>query len=280
MSDNVLSDGYGYSLKPAFFASVSGLSELKKALDKTKNLGFRYRVFGSLHNVILADSKSDLAVLKLQGGIFSRINIQKDILEVGSGVTVRELLKFCIKNSLSGFEFLAGMPSTVGGAVVGNAGSFGKEISGHLIRVDCLDKESNLLTLDKSSIVFKYRGSDLKNFIVIRSYFIVKRGDKNRIKKNMRECFIKRILSQDMLHSSCGCFFKNGTGYKAGALIDSSGLKGRTRGSAAISDKHANFLVNSDNSCADDILSLKDIIQRKIWRQHRIWLDPEVEIVW
>ncbi len=273
-------DGYGYSLESKFIFDIETLEELRKVLIDIQDKNLKYKVLGSLKNVIFANQKSDIAILRLNGGVFKTIEREGDILNLGAGVEIADLMEFSIKESIGGIEHMVGIPSTIAGAVVGNSGAFGKEISENIVKIECLNSKGECSILERDSICFKYRGSNLDNFIITRVYLQLIPRLKVQIKKNMRIYMDRRLATQDLRKYSCGSFFKNNSKQKAASLIDSLGLKGYMRGGATVSSKHANFLINLNSCSSEDILSLKDILQRRVWREKRVWLIPEVELVW
>ncbi|MDP8253681.1 MAG: UDP-N-acetylmuramate dehydrogenase [Candidatus Kaelpia aquatica] len=280
MLDSTIFDGYGYSLSPAFLLEISTLEELKDAILDLNSKYLRYRVFGRLKNVVFASQRSDIGVLKLSGAIFKKIKREGDILNIGAGVDISELMRFSIDNSIGGLEYMVGIPATIAGAAVGNSGAFGREIFENIVQVECLNTKGELLILNREEIDFKYRSSNLESFILTKVFLKITLGAKAEIKENMRVYIKKRFNTQDARGLSCGCFFKNHPEHKAAILIDSLGLKGYRRGGAVVSDKHANFLISLDNSSSEDILSLKDVLQRRVWKDKRVWLMPEVELIW
>ena len=273
-------DGYGYSLNPLFLLEISTLEELRGTVIDLNSKYLRYMVFGRLKNILFANQRSDIVVLKLNGSIFKKIKREGDILDVGAGVEVSELMRFSIDNSIEGLEYMVGIPSTIAGAAVGNSGAFGKEISENIVEVECLNTKGELLILNREKIDFKYRDSNLGNFILTKVFLKIALGSRAEIKKNMKAYIERRFYTQDLRESSCGCFFKNHLEHRAAILIDSLGLKGYKRGGAVVSDKHANFLISLDNSSSEDILSLKDVLQRRVWKDKKFWLEPEVKLIW
>ncbi len=280
MLNNAILDGYGYSLNPFLLFNILTLKELRDIIVDLNSKHLKYSVFGKLKNVIFANQYSSIVVLRLIGPIFKEIKIEGDILSLGAGVEISELMRFSMDNSIGGLEYMVGIPSTIAGAAVGNSGAFGSEISDNIIKIECVNTEGKMLILNRDKIDFKYRSSNLGKFVLTKIFLKTILKSKIEIKEKMRTYVKKRHDVQDIKSSSCGCFFKNNSEHKAGVLIGSLGLKGHRRGGAIVSDKHANFLISLDNSSSEDILSLKDALQRRVWKDKKIWLEPEVKFIW
>lgn len=278
--NKTISDGYGYMLNSASIFDIEKPEELKDVLRDIRKKNLRFKVLGGLNNVIFANQKSDIVILRLRGTFFKTIEREGQLLSVGAGAKVSVLMKFALENSIGGLEYLVGIPATVGGAVAGNSGAFGKEISDSLFKIEAFDDKGESVSLKRDEIDFEYRGSNLDNLIITRVYLKSLPKTKLEISNDMKLYMKRRISEQDLRGASCGSFFKNPTKEKAAYLIDSLGLKGRTRAGAVVSPKHANFLINLDSSSSEDILSLKDILQRRVWKERREWLMPEVKFIW
>jgi UDP-N-acetylmuramate dehydrogenase len=264
--------------KVAYFSSPHNLEELCYCLNFAKQHGIPVKVIGNMSNILIQRKYLNMIIIKLNSSYFKDISIRNGIINVGAGVELKSLIKFCIKEGLSGLEFLIGVPATVGGVVASNAGAFGVEVSNLISRVCCLNKKGEIIWLEKKDIDFWYRGSDLKDKIVIEVEFKLEKKSHKEVKEKARDFFKKRIVNQDLSFPSLGCVFKNTTFEKTGKIIDIFSLKGRKRGGAAISLKHANFIVNFGSAIVDDFLSLKDMIQRKVLKEKNLWLELEIEI--
>ncbi|MDP8234673.1 MAG: UDP-N-acetylmuramate dehydrogenase [Candidatus Saelkia tenebricola] len=280
MSDKHIIDNYGYKSSMKFIYSPLDIEELKSIVKNLNKTGSRFRVIGGLSNTVLISKKSSLVIIKLKKGVFKDIRRKDEVLKVGAGTDISQLMNYCVKNGLGGLEFLVGIPGTIGGALIGNAGAYGNEIADFILNVDCLDHEGSFKTLGRKGVDFNYRNSSLKHFVVISVLLKITKISQSEIKKKMNYFINKRFFSQDFQYSSCGCFFKNPKEFQVGKIIDAIGLAGKKRGDVCVSDKHANFLINTENTNSEDILSLKDVLQRRIWRDKKVWLEPEVNILW
>lgn len=233
-----------------------------------------YYLLGGGSNLLVEDSSIDKTVLKLGEG-FSYIKGTADSIEVGAATPFSCLMSYALKNNLGGFENLVGIPATVGGLIVMNASSYGRDISYSLDEVEIMDSKGEIKRLKKEDISFSYRQSSLNGKVVLRAWFKLSKEDNLRIKVSQ---FIKdRIAKQDFDFPSCGCIFKNPGNFAAGFLIDSCGLKGARKNGAQVSMKHANFIVNIGNATYNDVDYLISHIKDKVHRKFGLVLEEEVE---
>jgi UDP-N-acetylmuramate dehydrogenase len=181
---------------------------------------------------------------------------------------------------LSGLEFAHGIPGTVGGGVYMNAGAYGGEIAQVCQSVDVMSMDGQLTTLQAEEMEFSYRHSRLENepAIVVSAVFKLEEKPEEEIRAQMRELMMRRKASQPLDLPSAGSAFKRPVGGYAAALIDEAGLKGFQIGGAAVSDKHAGFVVNIDNATAADVLKLLKEVSDRVWEKSGIRLEPEVRI--
>jgi len=240
-----------------------------------------YIILGGGSNVVFVSNKIEPVVLINKT---SYINLENEYLEVDSGVKNSSFLNFCVKNSIKGFEFLSGIPGTIGGAVAVNAGAFGSSISEYVIKGLVFDKNGNNVIVDKKEFEFEYRNSRFKfsNDAILRVFFKYSLGESKEISLKIKEYYEYRINNHPSYDKfSAGCFFKNpvidGKKVSAGRLIEESGLKGYESGGFKISEKHANFILN--NKMDSDFKELKDferLVVEKVNREKGITLKREV----
>ena len=196
------------------------------------------------------------------------------------GAMLGKIVKEAVKNDLIGLENLNGVPGTLGGALIMNAGAWGGEISENLIRVELLDKNGKLKSLKKKEINFSYRKSSFnKNDILLSAEFLLKRADKAIINKNFVEAQTGRKSTQPLNKRSAGSLFKNPKGKSAGKLLDDAGLKGLSIGEAKISEKHANFFINEGNASSEDMLLLIKKAHKVVKDKFKINLELEVKLM-
>lgn len=261
-----------------FFIWPRSLGDLKLIIAKAKKTGVPVFVIGGGSNILASDSGVKAAVLCLDSPYFKRLSCKGSFIEAGSGLKLKELLTFSRRHNLSGIEFLVGIPGTVGGALMMNAGAVGSSISEFVERVKVMDYNCNIKFLKKRDIRFRYRSSGLENFVILDVYLRLKKKPREEIDANLARYRQYRLATQDYTAASAGCVFKNPAEEQAGYLIDSCGLKGKKIGGAAISLRHANFIINKKNARASDVLKLMDLAKKKVREKFNITLRPEIKI--
>ncbi len=261
--------------------SSEELGQLIKGLNRK---GVPWRVIGRGSNILVTE-KGYNGVVVVFGQDFSKISfssVGEGIFEVivEAGCSLNLLLGFCRENSLTGLEFCSGIPGSVGGAIVTNAGIPGKDISQVIRAVTLMDHYGDCHDLPREKLSFSYRGWNLKEeMIVVTGKFRLEKGDPAEIDKACRKYLQNRKAKQPSSVASAGSFFKNPPGAAAaGALIEQAGLKGTEVGGARVSEKHANFIINTGNATAEDILALMRIVQERVFTVSGVHLEPEVHI--
>lgn len=239
--------------------------------------GIRYVVIGNGSNVLIADEGYRGAVINLEHG-FGTAAIDGDDVVAGAGIRLAQLVDFCIQHSFQGMEMLAGIPGTLGGAVIMNAGAYGGEISEHMVTVDVVRNDA-VLTVPKSEAGFAYRTSDLQADIVLRARFRLPRGEKEQMKTVRRETMLKRNAAQPVQFPNAGSIFKNPPGQYAAVLIQECGLKGTRIGGGMVSEQHANFIVNNDRATARDIVELITFVRDTVRDKTNVNLALEVKLI-
>ena len=179
---------------------------------------------------------------------------------------------------MMGMEMLAGIPGTVGGGIIMNAGAYGGEISNFLLEVEII-RSGKVLKVTKNAADFSYRHSGLTLDVVLSATFKLPLGDKLEMMKRRRELLIKRNESQPLNFPNSGSIFKNPVGAYAAKLIEQAGLKGTWHGKAQISEKHGNFIVNTGGALADDVVELMRLAKKTVLEKFGIKLEPEVKLV-
>jgi UDP-N-acetylmuramate dehydrogenase len=236
-----------------------------------------YYVLGNGSNILISDSGIRGVVINMISG-FSYLKHEDGAVISGSGVKLAKFVDFCIQNSYAGVEMLSGIPATIGGALVMNAGCYGGETSDYVTQVT-LVRNGELAVLKKEECDFGYRRSNLKGTIVLEAKFMLPKGDKEEISARRKELLLKRNDSQPVEIPNAGSVFKNPHGKFAAALIEQCGLKGRSFGGAMVSPKHANFIVNVNNAAANDVIELVKIVKDTVKEKTGIELEMEVKLV-
>jgi UDP-N-acetylmuramate dehydrogenase len=257
-----------------------GMEDLQRFYLLCRKFRISLLPIGGGSNIIVTDKGLNNIFLKLSSPCFKKISIAGNSIYCGAGTALNKLCSFAEMHSLSGVEFLTGIPATAGGAVFRNAGAHSKDISCILKEIECLDHLGNKITLNRKDIEFRYRQSGLKNIIILSACFRLKKSKKSFIRDNINKYLQLRLSAQDYTAPSAGCVFKNpdNAGMSAGEMLDRCGLKGKRIGGAQISKKHANFMLNKGNASADDMLRLISFARKKAQSVYGVTLETEVEI--
>lgn len=264
---------YKLDVKCKYLIEVDDYNSLKELINHLKEKEIKYFIIGNGSNLILP-LYYDGVVIKLN---LNDISIKDNIVEVGSSYMMGKLAFDSVKHSLKGLEWASSLPATVGGAVINNAGCFGGETFDSLVKIDCL-YNGEIITLNKKDIDYGYRYTNLKDYIILKAYFKLEKGNKEELIKTIKEINDKRKKSQAIIYPSAGSVFKNPEGDYAGRLIQECGLKEKKIGGAMVSSEHANFIINYNNASTDDIINLINLIKEEVLKKFNIELVLEQEI--
>ncbi len=263
-----------------FFITPHDTEELS-ALIRYLNLVEReYMIVGNGSNLLVGDHGYRGVIVHL-GEEFKKVEVNGDTITAGGSALLSAVAETACKAELTGFEFAAGIPGTVGGAMVMNAGAYGSEMGDVVVSVDLLTPDGEIVTRSVSEMDFGYRKSILQRdrSTVIGTVFSLKKGDQTEIRSRMNELMEMRRAKQPLNFPSAGSTFKRPEGFFAGKLIMDAGLGGYMIGGARISEKHCGFVVNAGNATAADILDLIHEVQEKVQARFGVRLEPEVRIV-
>ena len=262
-----------YIVKPS---SVDNLINLIEYLKK-ENIDFL--VIGKGSNIILPDEDFDGVLILLDN--LNKYVIKDNVVEVEAGIGLGTFIMNLVNNKLGGLEKLCGIPGTLGGAIVGNAGCYGNLISDYLVSVTYLEN-GTIKTISKNDCNFSYRDSIFKrdkNKIILSCKFELNKSNKEDMLVVIKENTLKRKNSQPLEYPNAGSVFRNPEGVAAGKLIEDLGLKNYNINGASVSNKHANFIINKDNAESKDIVNLIELIQEKVEKEYGIKLILEQEII-
>ena len=264
----------------AYFAVVGNFEQLKQALKFAEDHYLDVFILGKGTNLLVADSGYRGMVIRLTKE-FTRILIEDEAMVAGGGAQLALAASAAARNSVSGFEWAAGIPGTVGGAVKMNAGAHGFSIADMLSYVLVYDLKTHELQKKRTAeLGLGYRTSNLrKHEIVIEAGFRLKKDEPERIKKLTESYFKERKAKQPLGERSAGSVFKNPLGEYAARLIEKAGLKGKRVGDAQVSTKHANFIINLGNATASDIYNLMKLVQQEVYNQFKVMLEPEIVLL-
>ncbi len=247
-----------------------------------KNTSTRKIILGNGNNVILSKDAYAEHFIILNGN-FNKTEVQGDKIIAEAGTTMLELSELALTHSLSGLETFYDIPSSVGGAVIMNAGASGDEIKDILIKVRYLDlADMQIKEIDKNSIGYEYRNSYFQkntNKIVLKAWFNLNPGSRKMIELKMEESKANRWAKQPREYPNCGSVFKRPQGKFVGPMLDELGLKGYTIGGAQVSEKHSGFIVNLGGATGEDILDLIKYVQQKVLDKFDVNLEVEQRII-
>ncbi len=253
--------------------------QLQQIIQFCLQNGIPYFVLGEGANLLIADEGIPGVVLRLHH-CCGELYHSGTRVYVGSGCLVANLVQYCEEHALAGVEFMSGIPGTVGGALRMNAGAFVGEIGDRVITIEALDASGNLITISKTEAAFAYRRADgLTDKLLLGTWLQLQKGDSNQLRQARQQYLTRRAEKQPLEYPSCGSVFKRPPGDYAGRLIEAAHCKGLRVGNAQVSTKHANFIVNLGGATAQDIFSLIQKVQQKVFQQFGVWLEPEVKLI-
>jgi UDP-N-acetylmuramate dehydrogenase len=239
-----------------------------------------WRMLGKGSNILVSDEGYPGVVVRLAGEYLEIKPIGEYEIESGAGVPLSNMVSYTLQLGLGGYEFLVGVPGTVGGAIQVNAGCFGQEIGRLVQRVLVMDQNGKIDWLARDDFDFYYRGSSLKmsDLVILKVVFRLFPEKTEIIRKNIRHYSVLRKQCQPVGWPSAGCVLKNPPGEYASRIIEQMGFKGLRTGHAQISQKHSNFIVNLGNATAREVLALMDWVRHEIQRERNIILENEIEV--
>lgn len=261
----------------SYFINVKTVKELSLVIPYLKQHNLSYFIIGNGSNLLLEDKHHETIFLKL-GDEFNHFESTRNIITIGASHSLIRASTLAAKKGLSGLEFAGGIPATIGGAIVMNAGAHGTEMKDLVIDVTVLTEDGKIKTLNNKSMHFQYRSSILKEkkWIVLKVRLKLSPSLPEAISEKTNRFRERRLSTQPLREPSCGSVFQNPKPYFAAKLIEDLDLKGFSIGGAEISKRHANFIVNKGNATSDDIQSLISMIQSSVYHKHGIELKTEV----
>jgi len=238
---------------------------------------YPWMILGRGSNVLVSDEGIRGAVINVEPAL-SGIRLEESLVVAEAGVRLTKFVDFCVQNELAGVEMLAGIPGTIGGGVVMNAGAHQGEVADHLVEVEII-RDGVVQRFSKEQGQFAYRHSGFTNDVVLSASFLLPKGDKEELAKRRRELILRRNETQPLELPNLGSMFKNPPQTHAAKLIEQAGLKGKRVGGAQVSEKHANFIVNLGTATAADVLRLIDLVKRTVYQNSGVMLELEVKLI-
>lgn len=257
-----------------------GVSETAEVLRLCKNHDIPVTIIGNGSNLLVGDQGIRGVVIEF-GRPAEEIVIQGEQMHVTAGTMLSKAANEAAANGLSGLEFAAGIPGTVGGAVVMNAGAYGGEMKDVIRTVTVLTKEGERQTLTLEELDLGYRHSCIpeNNYIVLSADLSLQKADTEQIRTVMADLRERRVTKQPLEYPSAGSTFKRPEGYFAGKLIQDAGLRGYQVGGAQVSEKHCGFVINKGDATARDVRQLITDVQKKVYEEFHVQIEPEVKMI-
>lgn len=245
-----------------------------------KESAIPYFILGNGSNLLVGDGGYRGAVIQIYKNM-SAVTVEGTEITVQAGALLSSVAAAAKNTALTGFEFAGGIPGTMGGAVVMNAGAYGGEMKDVLTEVTVMDEEGEIVTLPADKLELGYRTSIIKTagYIVLEAKLQLKEGNPEVIRETMKDLTIRRTTKQPLEYPSAGSTFKRPEGYFAGKLIMDSGLAGYQVGGAQVSEKHCGFVINAGGATARDVRTLMDNVRDIVYKKYGVTLEPEVKFL-
>ena len=261
-----------------FFVTPKAKEEVRDVIRICKEAGMPYYIIGKGSNLLVSDAGYRGVIVQIYKEM-NEVKVEGDLVKAQAGALLSGIAAKALGAELSGFEFASGIPGTIGGACVMNAGAYGGEMKDVLESVTVLTGEGKIIELGRNELELGYRTSVIakKGYIVLGAVLKLERGDGEKIKTYMDELKEKRVTKQPLEYPSAGSTFKRPEGYFAGKLIEDAGLRGFQVGGAQVSEKHCGFVINRDHATAADIMELMRQVQIRVKENSGVDLEPEVK---
>ena len=256
---------------------IRSVEQLQRILSYLRKTGNEYFLLGNGTNLLVSDRGYQGVVLQIGGGL-SGISIEGEKIRVQAGALLSKTAKAAMDAGLAGLEFASGIPGSVGGGIVMNAGAYDGEMKQIVEQVTVLNEDGELMELDCDTMEFGYRTSVIRNrsFVVVEALLSLQKGDPEQILAKMADFAQRRRAKQPLEYPSAGSTFKRPEGYFAGKLIMDSGMRGRRVGGAQVSEKHCGFIVNTGNATSEDVAELMIEVQERVKERFGVMLEPEI----
>lgn len=262
-----------------FLVPESG-EEAGEIIKICKQTDIPYFILGNGSNLLVGDGGYRGAVIQIYRNM-SAVTTEGTIITAQAGALLSSVAAVAKNASLTGFEFAGGIPGTVGGAAVMNAGAYGGEMKDVLVEVTVMDADGNIFTIPAEKLELGYRTSIIKKagYIVLEAKIRLEEGNQEAIRERMKELTIQRTTKQPLEFPSAGSTFKRPEGYFAGKLVMDSGLRGYQVGGARVSEKHCGFVINAGGATAKDVRTLMENVRDIVYKKYGVTLEPEVKFL-
>ncbi len=265
---------------PARFFVSPTADELPRLIAACREIKIPMLIIGRGSNMLVSDEGFDGVVIHL-GPDAARVEINGDTITAEAGASLIDVSLSACREGLTGFEFATGIPGSVGGAVIMNAGAYGGEIKQVIESATAIMPDGSVKEFKSAEMELSYRSSifEREGLIVTKASFKLLKGDKTEILKTVEDLKNRRMEKQPLEFASAGSTFKRPEGYFAGKLIEDAGLKGYSVGDACVSEKHAGFVINKGSATAADVYDLICHVKDEVKRQFNVDLEPEVKLI-
>ena len=260
----------------SFYVTPKTEEQIVALVKALRNIPHMFMGNGS--NLLFTDKGYDGVVVQI-GSKFADITVEGNQITAQSGALLSKVANVAWENGLGGMEFASGIPGSLGGAVVMNAGAYGGEMKDIVVLSRCVGESGNVLEIENHEFSYRHSIFSDKNLLVLSTVLKLEPKNKDEIRAQMNELNKRRKDKQPLEYPSAGSTFKRPEGYFAGKLVEDAGLKGYSVGGAMVSEKHAGFVINYDNATATDILNLMEYIKSEVYMRFGVELEPEVKIV-
>lgn len=259
------------------FVQLENTEQLIKVQKYLSQVGVPFFILGNGSNLLVSDAGFRGVILQI-GSKMNRVTVEGNVIVAQAGASMAQIARTAMEHELTGMEFASGIPGTIGGGVVMNAGAYGGELSQIVTQVNVVNNEGEIMELDNETMEFGYRTSTIRNnpFTVTEVILRLEKGDRQQIRERMEELAAKRREKQPLEYPSAGSTFKRPAGHYAGQLIMEAGLRGLQCGGAKVSDKHCGFVINTGNATAEDVRKLIREVQARVKDQFNVDLETEV----
>ncbi|MBR2880023.1 MAG: UDP-N-acetylmuramate dehydrogenase [Oscillospiraceae bacterium] len=260
------------------FIEIESEEQLAEVYTLLRGMELSPIIIGKGSNILVRDEGIKGVILHMGEG-FASVKIEGDTLYAQAGATMASVASAALRESLKGMEFAHGIPGSIGGGVMMNAGAYGGELKDIVYRVRYMDAEGNILETEDCRFAYRHSRFEEEESVILGAYIKLEKGEKEAIAAQMKLLSEKRMGSQPLDKPSAGSTFKRpATGYAA-AMIDECGLKGLRVGDAQVSEKHAGFVVNVGNATFADVKAVMEKVQEEVFRRFGTMLEPEVRII-
>ena len=263
-----------------YFLVPESVEEAGEIIKICKQTDIPYFILGNGSNLLVGDGGYRGVVIQIYRNM-SAVTTEGTIITAQAGALLSSVAAVAKNASLTGFEFAGGIPGTVGGAAVMNAGAYGGEMKDVLVEVTVMDADGNIFTIPAEKLELGYRTSIIKKagYIVLEAKIRLEEGNQEAIRERMKELTIQRTTKQPLEFPSAGSTFKRPEGYFAGKLVMDSGLRGYQVGGARVSEKHCGFVINAGGATAKDVRTLMENVRDIVYKKYGVTLEPEVKFL-